>query len=112
MAMVDLKRLPEPLVRAVARQAPYRSQRSFGSVALDLCWIAAGRCDLYLHGRSNIWDYGAGLLVLEESGGRSCTLGGEPVFSRQLLPRSIVAAAESVLYRDWCDWLGITPPAH
>ncbi|MEJ2316412.1 MAG: inositol monophosphatase family protein [Gammaproteobacteria bacterium] len=111
-ALVDFKRLPRKLSTRLVTETPYTSQRSFGSVALDLCWIAAGRCDLYLHGRSNIWDYGAGLLVLEESGGRSCTLDGEPVFSRELLPRSIVAAAESVLYHEWCDWLDITPPAH
>jgi hypothetical protein len=34
------------------------------------------------------------------------------VFSTELLPRSIVAAAEKVLYREWCDWLGITRPVH
>ena len=111
-ALVDFKRLPRELATRLVTETPYTSQRSFGSVALDLCWIAAGRCDLYLHGRSNIWDYAAGLLVLEESGGKSCTLDGEPVFSRELLPRSIVAAAESLLFREWCDWLGITGAAH
>jgi myo-inositol-1(or 4)-monophosphatase len=111
-ALVDFKRLPRTLSTRLVTETPYTSQRSFGSVALDLCWIAAGRCDLYLHGRSNIWDYAAGLLVLEESGGQSCTLDGEPVFSTELLPRSIVAAAENVLYREWCEWLGITRPAH
>lgn len=111
-ALVDFKRLPRELSTRLVTDTPYASQRSFGSVALDLCWIAAGRCDLYLHGRSNIWDYAAGLLVLEESGGQSATLDGEPVFSRELLPRSIVAAAENRLYREWCDWLGIRRPAH
>ena len=43
MAMVDLKRLPGPLVTALAQQSPYRSQRSFGSVALDWCWLASNR---------------------------------------------------------------------
>jgi len=109
-ALVDFKRLPQTLSTRLVTETPYTSQRSFGSVALDLCWIAAGRCDLYLHGRSNIWDYAAGLLVLEESGGQSCTLDGEQVFSRELKPRSIVAAAESQLYREWCSWLGITRP--
>lgn len=108
-ALVDFKRLPETLSTRLVTEAPYTSQRSFGSVALDLCWIAAGRCDVYLHGRSNIWDYAAGMHVLEESGGSACTLDGETVFSRELQPRSIVAAAESSLYREWCDWLGIRP---
>ena len=108
-ALVDFKRLPGNLATRLVTETPYASQRSFGSVALDLCWIAAGRCDIYLHGRSNIWDYAAGLLVLEESGGQACTLEGETVFSRELVPRSIIAAAESRLYGEWCDWLGIKP---
>jgi myo-inositol-1(or 4)-monophosphatase len=107
--MVDFKRLPEALSTRLVTSTPYASQRSFGSVALDLCWIAAGRCDLYLHGRSNIWDYGAGLLILHESGGSSCTLEGEEVFSRHLEPRSIVAAGEEQVFAEWCDWLGVTP---
>jgi myo-inositol-1(or 4)-monophosphatase len=106
-ALVDFKRLPKALSTRLVTETPYTSQRSFGSVALDLCWIAAGRCDVYLHGRSNIWDYAAGMLVLEESGGSACTLDGETVFSRGLRPRSIVAAAQSSLYREWCDWLGV-----
>ena len=68
MAMVDLKRLPDPLIRALARNSPYRSQRSFGSVALDWCWIASGRCQVYLHGGQKLWDYAAGYLILLESG--------------------------------------------
>ena len=59
-ALVDFKRLPSLLSTRLVNETPYASQRSFGSVALDLCWIAAGRCDLYLHGRSKVWDYGAG----------------------------------------------------
>ena len=108
-ALVDFKRLPQQLSTRLVTDTPYASQRSFGSVALDLCWIAAGRCDVYLHGKSNIWDYAAGLLVLEESGGQACTLEGEPVFSRELIPRSIIAAAESRLYGEWRDWLGVIP---
>lgn len=108
-ALVDFKRLSVDLSTRLVTRTPYASQRSFGSVALDLCWIAAGRCDVYLHGRSNIWDYGAGLLILEESGGRACTLDGEPVFSSRLEPRSIVAAAESTVFDEWCDWLGVKP---
>ena len=76
---IDFKRLDGPLATRLATEIPYASQRSFGSVALDWCWLAAGRCHIYLHGRSHLWDYAAGELILAEAGGYSCTLDGEPV---------------------------------
>ena len=106
-ALIDFKRLDAGLATRLATKIPYASQRSFGSVALDWCWLAAGRCHLYLHGRSNIWDYAAGVLILQEAGGHSCTLDGEPVFSRTLTPRSAVAAIDEPLFRAWSDWIGV-----
>ena len=43
--------------------------RRFGTCALELCYIAAGRCDLYFEIRVFPWDYAAGYIVLEEAGG-------------------------------------------
>ncbi|MBI3772257.1 MAG: inositol monophosphatase [Gammaproteobacteria bacterium] len=107
IGLVDLKRLPQPLAQRLAATPPYASQRSFGSVALDWCWLAAGRCHVYLHGRQNLWDYGAGLLIFSETGGHACTLDGEPVFQASLKPRSAVAALESSLFHEWTSWLGL-----
>jgi len=106
-ALIDFKRLDGALATRLATQIPYASQRSFGSVALDWCWLAAGRCHLYLHGRSHLWDYAAGQLILGEAGGYSCTLDGEPVFTRSLTPRSSVAAVDAPLFRAWTDWLKV-----
>jgi myo-inositol-1(or 4)-monophosphatase len=105
--LVDFKRLPRELAVRLVTGIPYASQRSFGSVALDWCWIAAGRCHVYLHGRQNIWDYAAGHLVLQEAGGHSATLSGEPVFINALQPRSAAAALDVDLFREWSRWLGI-----
>ena len=108
MAMVDLKRLPDSLVRTVARQAPYRSQRSFGSVALDWCWVAAGRCHVYLHGGQKLWDYAAGYLVLRESGavgGLLVAYDGEWRDDFALAPRIAIAATHEGLLRQWRDWI-------
>jgi myo-inositol-1(or 4)-monophosphatase len=109
IALVDYKRLPSELARRLAIAPPYGSQRSFGSVALDFCWIAAGRGHVYLHGRHNLWDYAAGLTILHEAGGHSMTLEGreEPVLDLQ--PRSTVAALDAALFAEWCEWLGIAP---
>lgn len=43
--------------------------RSSGSAALDLCYVAAGRCDIFFEMQLSPWDYAAGGLILEEAGG-------------------------------------------
>ncbi|TCK17920.1 myo-inositol-1(or 4)-monophosphatase [Thiogranum longum] len=108
MALIDLKRLAPELASRLAASPPYKSQRSFGAVALDWCWLAAGRCHVYLHGQQKLWDYAAGLLILEEAGGSALTLEGEPVFSATLTPRSAAAALDPDIFRQWIEWLGVT----
>ena len=108
-ALVDFKRLPAALATRLVTEMPYSSQRSHGSVALDWCWIAAGRCHVYLHGKQKLWDYAAGYLVLCETGGHSCTLSGEQVYRPTLEPRSAVASLDQPLFQEWLDWLGISP---
>lgn len=105
VAAVDFKRLPRPLARRLAESPPYASQRSFGSVALDWCWVAADRFHVYLHGRQKLWDYAAGLLILEEAGGRAATLDGEPVFEDSITPRSAMAALDGALFEAWRRWI-------
>jgi myo-inositol-1(or 4)-monophosphatase len=106
-ALIDFKRLDANLARRLAERPPYSSQRSFGSVALDWCWIAAARGHLYLHGKQRLWDYAAGCLILEEAGGHSVTLEGEPVFRADIAGRSAIAAADADLFEAWCGWLGV-----
>ena len=107
VAMVDFKRLPDRLASNLATRPPYRSQRSIGSVALDWCWIAAGRGHVYLHGKQRIWDFAAGSLILAEAGGHAVTLEGEEVYRADITPRSAVAALDAGLFREWCEWLEI-----
>ena len=107
IAMVDYKRLPAELARRLATTPPYSSQRSFGSVALDFCWLAAGRAHVYLHGSHNLWDYAAGLTILHEAGGHSISLDGEREPPLSLKKRSTAAALDVGLFREWCDVLGI-----
>jgi myo-inositol-1(or 4)-monophosphatase len=52
--------------------------RRFGSAGLDLAWTAAGRYDLYWEQRLKPWDVAAGLLLLDEAGGRATDLDGLP----------------------------------
>lgn len=107
IAIIDFKRLSVDLATRLVTEVPYASQRSFGSVALDWCWMAKGRCHLYLHGRSNIWDYAAGHYIFQQAGGYSSTLKGDQVFKNSLQRRSVVAAMDVDLFAEWSDWLGI-----
>ena len=44
--------------------------RRMGSAALDLAYVAAGRHDVFFELMLRPWDYAAGLLLVEEAGGR------------------------------------------
>jgi myo-inositol-1(or 4)-monophosphatase len=104
VALVDFKRLGPELAARLAARPPYRSQRSFGAVALDWCWLAAGRCQLYLHGRMNLWDYAAGALIAAEAGARVC-LAGAPAAAcaadLRLGRRTGVGAVSDELFTAW-----------
>ena len=43
--------------------------RRFGAAALDLAWVAAGRCDAYWETGLSPWDLAAGILIVSEAGG-------------------------------------------
>ena len=51
--------------------------RRFGTAALDLAWVAAGRYDGYWERDLKPWDLAAGLLLVTEAGGRVTTAEGE-----------------------------------
>ena len=104
-ALIDFKRLPASLSMNLVGKRPYASQRSYGSVALDWCWLAASRVHVYLHGASNLWDYSAGLLIFNEAGGFSSTLEGEAIFVNDLSKRSSVGALDQATFDTWYNWL-------
>lgn len=105
LAVVDFKRLTSPLQQALIEAPPYASQRSLGSVALDWCWLAANRYQVYLHGKQKAWDYAAGCLILREAGGIAATLDGQPVDDGSLKPRSATAACTETLFDQWQQFL-------
>ena len=107
VAEIDFKRLPEDLAIRLVTEAPYSSQRNIGSSALDWCWLAAGRYNIYLHGGQNLWDYSAGNLIVHEAGGYSISLDGEPVFRAKHEKRSALASLDKSLFEHWKVWIGI-----
>jgi myo-inositol-1(or 4)-monophosphatase len=114
LALVDLKRLPPQDLSRMGGDAPFRSQRNLGSVALDWCWLAAGRGQLYLHGGQKLWDYSAGRLIATEAAVPSCLFrrgGFEAPSGLSLEPRMAVAAANRALFERWVSWLELPRPA-
>lgn len=53
--------------------------RRGGSAALDLCYVAAGRCVGFYEQKLSPWDFAAGSVILEEAGGIILPLEGGPL---------------------------------
>ncbi len=61
---------PENWGRIYSAVAPEVSGiRRFGSAALDLAWVAAGRMDGFWEDDLDLWDTAAGVLLVKEAGG-------------------------------------------
>jgi len=105
IALIDFKRLNTGLSNRLINNRPYGSHRNLGSIALELCWIAAGRGHLYLHGRQQLWDYAAAQLILTETGLAVETLEGETLFDGSLAPKSALTASNPSLFHFWRDYL-------
>ena len=51
--------------------------RKLGSAALDMAYVAAGRCDGFWQRNLNYWDIAAGIILVKESGGFVTDFKGE-----------------------------------
>ena len=49
---------------------PELNMRNTGCAALDLAYVGCGRLDGYFHNKINLWDIAAGILIIEEAGGK------------------------------------------
>ena len=63
--------------------------RRAGSAALDLACVACGRFDGFWEFNLNAWDTCAGILIVEEAGGKVTGMQGEPV---EVTDRNVVAS--------------------
>jgi myo-inositol-1(or 4)-monophosphatase len=74
------------LVEAALRQG--FEHRRAGSTAVQLCWVADGRCDAFVTGLCSAWDCLPGLITVQEAGG----LASDFVADHGLLGKGGVAA--------------------
>lgn len=73
--------------------------RRSGSAALDLCYIASGRCELFFEMRLEPWDYAAASLIVQEAGGVVTTLGGHHLGLDG--PHSVLAGGQQAYHDFW-----------
>ncbi|MCA8889739.1 MAG: inositol monophosphatase, partial [Parvularculaceae bacterium] len=61
--------------------------RRFGSAALDLAFVAAGKYDAYWERNLNPWDVGAGIVLVREAGGIVAEIdgGAKPMHNGSIL---------------------------
>lgn len=71
--------------------------RRTGCASLDLCWVACGRLEGYVELSLQPWDYAAGMLLVEEAGGRTTAPDGSPL---SLLQGGGVLASNGALHTE------------
>jgi myo-inositol-1(or 4)-monophosphatase len=85
----------EPALAAVL--AATAGVRSFGSAALDLAYVAAGRYDGFWEFGLSPWDIAAGLLIVREAGGYVSDLAG----GHEMMASGDILAANDHLICRW-----------
>jgi len=104
IGLIDLKRVGPDVAVKLIQSPPFRSHRNFGAVALEWCWMASGRAQLYLHGGQKLWDYAAGRLVFLESGGSAYGVADDELpLTLDSIPA--FAASSEELQVCWQQWL-------
>jgi myo-inositol-1(or 4)-monophosphatase len=102
---VDVSRSPDSVGRSAPFMRKAKTVRSFGSAALEICYVASGRLDAYvdLRGMLRTVDFAAVMLIVEEAGGIFVQSDGRGFSGYRLseLNRfSVLAAANEGIYRE------------
>lgn len=74
-----------------------RAIRRFGSAALNLCYVAAGKLDGFWSTNIHSWDIAAGILLVREAGGTAANLMGGRI---DLAAPKFISAATPQLFRE------------
>jgi len=94
---------------ALRHHPPYRKSTQSGASVLQWCHMAAGRSDIFLHAGEAPWDYAAGALILEESGGAMATITNDTYWQTDnpdaMWEQSVIAARHPVLFGEWKQWV-------
>lgn len=72
--------------------------RRMGATSLDLAYVACGRLDVFFDHSMNLWDFAAGILFVQESGGKVTSLFDE---EKCPLQDNSVLASNPMLYKEF-----------
>ena len=72
----------------------FRGIRNFGSAALNMCYLAQGKFDLYMTKSINSWDVAAAKIIVEESNGKVTNPDG----SKWNLDNTQIIASNKILH--------------
>ena len=75
--------------------------RKLGSAALDMAYVAAGRCDGFWSRNLNYWDIAAGIILVKEAGGFVTDFNGE----NEYIQNKTVLATNSKINKEMIEVL-------
>ena len=75
--------------------------RRLGSAALDMCFVAAGRCDGYWERGIKTWDMAAGIVLVREAGGFISDADGGP----EMMANGTICCGNEFIHRRLLDLL-------
>ena len=90
-------RLDRILQRLAIMLPKSQGMRRMGAAAVDMAYVACGRVDMFYEEGLKPWDFAAGLLLVEEAGGRVSSMRGTPLrFGDVLLASNGLVHGEAV----------------
>ncbi len=95
------------LAEVTALQSKVIGLRCFGSAALELAYVAAGRIDAMICRNINVWDIAAGILLVREAGGFT----GDPGSEANPMDSGNIIAANAELMAQYKSTLKQARPA-
>jgi len=111
---VDVSRSPDSLEPSLPFIRKAKTVRSFGSAALEICYVASGRLDAYvdLRGMLRTVDFAAAMLIVREAGGifvQSDGIGFSSYRLSELSRFSVLAAANEGIYTELASNINLKP---
>jgi len=79
-----------------------RGIRRFGSAALDLAYVASGRATGFWEFELSPWDFAAGILLVQEAGGKATNLDNKPL---DILNKNYLISSNGLIHQQMMDIL-------
>ncbi|HEY4602375.1 MAG TPA: inositol monophosphatase family protein [Cerasibacillus sp.] len=79
-----------------------RGTRTYGSAALEFAYVAEGILDGYLALRLSPWDIAAGIVIVNEVGGVTTTIDGEPL---NMLTKNPILTCNPAIQKEIIDYI-------